>query len=281
MIKIGLIDYYLDNFHAMTYCTLLGPRSAGECKVCCAWGELDNTFKSGGLTNKEWAEKYGIELLSSQEEVIEKSDCLIVLAPNDPETHERLVQKAFRSGKPVYVDKTFAPDKASALRMLEIADSHGTKCYSSSALRFSEEYGDIVKADIDKLYSEGPGEFKTYCIHQIEPIVQMMECSPKRLMNLGDYLHPSILIEFEDGRTAQFYHRTDELSHWRMSFVDKENKAIIKDVASDYYSLFIDSLIEFFKTGIVPVPHKQTVDIISIREAAIKSLDKPFEWVEA
>ena len=39
-------------------------------------------------------------------------------------------------------------------------------------------------------------------------------------------------------------------------------------------------MVEFFKTGVVPVPHEQTIDVIAAREAAIKAVETPFQWVE-
>jgi hypothetical protein len=69
--------------------------------------------------------------------------------------HEFLCDLPLKSGKLVYVDKTFAPDKATAERIFAIADAHGTKCYSSSALRFATELGEIDKSKIFKIYSEG------------------------------------------------------------------------------------------------------------------------------
>ena len=43
---------------------------------------------------------------------MEKSDCLLVLSPDNCEMHEELCQIPLRSGKRTYVDKTFAPDLA-------------------------------------------------------------------------------------------------------------------------------------------------------------------------
>ena len=138
MIKIGFIDYYLDEWHANNYPEMLKELSGGECQVVCAFGLIDPPAELGEkLTNRQWAEKYGIELLSSIEEVVEKSDCLVVLSPDNPEMHEELCDLPLQSGKLCYVDKTFAPDKAAAERIFANAKAHGTKCYSSSALRFS------------------------------------------------------------------------------------------------------------------------------------------------
>ncbi len=279
MKKVGFIDYFLDNWHAKTYPNLFESRAGGKYQVCYAYA-FTQTPNKGGMTNEDWAKKYGVQLLSSVEEVIEKSDCLMVLAPNHPQTHEMLTEKALRSGKLTYIDKTFAPDKETALRIFANADSHGTKCFSSSALRFAAEYERIDKAGIAKIYSAGPDVYSTYSIHQIEPVIALMNSRARRVMALDGETHPSLLIEFADGRYAQFIHRTDEKRSFTLTTVNKENAAKIYTVNSDYFSLFFDALIRFFDTGIVPVPHEQTVDVIAVRAAGMKALQSPFVWVE-
>ena len=108
MKKIGFIDYYLDEWHANNYPKFIKDAVGDEFVIAYAYGEID---KPDGKTNREWADSFGVELLGSIDEVVEKSDVLIVLSPDNPERHWELCQKPFRSGKRVYVDKTFAPSK--------------------------------------------------------------------------------------------------------------------------------------------------------------------------
>lgn len=280
MKKIGFIDYFLNEWHADNYPDMIKNATNGEYQVCYAYGHIDPPADWGRISNQEWADIHGVELLDSIEEVIEKSDFLVVLSPDNPEMHEELCDLPLKSGKPTYVDKTFAPDKATAERIFANAEAYNTECYSSSALRFATEWDEIDLDSIDKLYSEGPASLSVYSIHQIEPIIRLMNARAKRLMFLGDTVHPSYLIQFEDGRIAQAYHRDDETMSFRMTVVDKNNKAKHYNVASDYFGEFIKSMIKFFETGKAPVSHEQTIDVIAVRSAAIQAADKPFEWVE-
>ena len=88
MIKIGFVDYYLDEWHANNYPEMINNLGGGEFEVCCAYGHIDSPI--GGITNKEWSKKYNIPLEKSIEKVIEKSDCIVVLSPDNPEMHEEL-----------------------------------------------------------------------------------------------------------------------------------------------------------------------------------------------
>lgn len=277
MKKVGFIDYFLDEFHANKYVETFKELSGGEFEVAYAYGMID---VEGKMTNKEWAEKYNVELLPTIAEVVEKSDYLVVLSPDNPEMHEELCELPMKSGKLTYVDKTFSPDKATAVRIFDLAKKHGTKCFSTSALRYATEWKDIDKSKIERLYSEGSGFFGNYAIHQIEPIVMLMDTPAKRIMALGDDKHPSLVIEFEDGRIAQMMHRYSQKCSFQISYIDEEHDCYEYQVKSSYFDFFVEEVVEFFKTGKLPVTPEQTIDVMGILEAGNKALKKPFEWFE-
>ena len=112
MMRIGFIDYYLDEWHANNYPKMFKEASDGEMQVSCAYGMIDSPI--GGLTNDAWCEKMGIPRAHTIEEVIAGSDALVVLSPDNCEMHETLCPLPLASGKPTYIDKTFAPDGAAA-----------------------------------------------------------------------------------------------------------------------------------------------------------------------
>lgn len=116
MKKIGVIDYYLDQYHFENYPTWIREASGGSMEIVYAWAKTEH---EGGKTNAQCCAEQGIMLLSSMEEVIERSDCLIVMSPDNPEMHEELCALPLTSGKPTYVDKTFAVDRRTALKIVE------------------------------------------------------------------------------------------------------------------------------------------------------------------
>ena len=96
MLKIGFIDYYLDEWHANNYPEFIKEASAGEMEVAYAYGHIDSPI--GGMTTDEWCAKYQIPRCMSIGELIEKSDVLIVLSPDNCEMHEQLCELPLRSG---------------------------------------------------------------------------------------------------------------------------------------------------------------------------------------
>ena len=182
MIKIGFIDYYLDEWHANNYPKFIAQQFGDEFKVAYAYAEKD---KEGGLTTDEWCAQFGVERCATIAEVVEKSDCIIVLSPDNPERHLDLCREPLASGKRVYVDKTFALTKDIAKEIVAIGEANNTPFFSTSALRFSNELADVPREGICFINSRGPGRFDTYAIHQIEPIVVLMGSEVKRILSVG------------------------------------------------------------------------------------------------
>ncbi len=196
MKKVGFIDYYLDEWHANQYPAWIRDATGGAMEVAFAYGMKD---AGHGLSNKEWCAKNGVTPCGTIEEVVARSDYLIVLSPDNPEQHEALAELPLASGKPTYIDKTFAPDRAAALRLFERAARHRTPLYSSSALRYAAEYAEVEREGIQVISSWGPGLLENYSIHQIEPIVALMGTEAKRVMYTGTAAAPALLIEFSGG----------------------------------------------------------------------------------
>ena len=278
MKKIGFIDHYLHEWHAENYPSMIRNLSGGEMEVCFAYGETDNPHPEA-MSNAEWAKGKGIALLDSVEEVVDKSDYVVVLSPDNPERHEELCCLPTASGKRVYIDKTFAPDKETAVKIFERAAQYHTPCYSCSALNFASEYGEIDRSRVQTVGTWGEGAFSNYAIHQIEPIVSLMGAGADRVMFMGDEIFPSLYIEYRDGRHAQlanYPRRTPFLTN--VGYTDGTTDHL--EIKSNYFENFVREMVRFFQTGEIPVSHEQTIEVIAIREAGIKAFQKPFEWVK-
>ena len=277
MKKIGFIDYYIDEWHANNYPKFIKDIAGDEFEVAYAYAEID---KPDGLTTDEWCKKFGVTKLNSIDEVIDKSDYMIVLSPDNPERHWDLCQKPLRSGKRVYVDKTFALSKDIAQGLVNIAEESGTPFFSTSALRFATELKDVERENIVFMNSRGPGNFDTYSIHQIEPIVILMGSDVKRIMSIGSGKYESMVIEFEGGRRAVMSHYGWTGVDFNMTVNYADGKTKLIPSMSDYFPNFMRELCDFFKTGEIKAQHDETVAIMGIIEAGNKALSTPGIWVE-
>lgn len=276
MVKVGFIDYFLDEWHANSYPDMF-KKWASDVRVTCAWAKIDSP--KGGLTTKQWSEKYGIEVKDTLEEVIAESDVLVVLSPDNPEMHEELCCLPLASGKPTYVDKTFAENTEIALRIMEMAKASATPWYTTSALYFAEEYKPFYEKEVVYLDSQGPGYFGNYSIHQLEPAIALIKAEPVRAIALKSEPFPVVAIEFEGGKLVKCANFPEDGS-FMMTIGTADGKSKCVTVASDFWKGFIEALAKFFTEGIVPVPHKNTLRVMKARELAVKALKAPGTWVE-
>lgn len=274
--KIGFIDYYLDEWHANNYPAMIKKQSNGTMEVAYAFGLIASP--RSGMTSEEWCREYGVEYCKSLEEVVEKSDVLMVLAPEDPEMHEMLSELALKSGKKTYIDKTFAATKKSAEAIFALAKENGTPCYSSSALRYATEYQPYVGKKIYAASLVGASHYNNYSIHMLEPIVILMGGNVSRVMAMCQQEWTELVMEWVDGRVASMTCTSGGTPFVTNLLLDGGSELI--HVTSDFFKYFIEDLIHFYETGEVRVPQDETISIIAIREAGLKAMEKPGTWID-
>jgi hypothetical protein len=274
-LKIGLIDYYLDEWHANNYPAMLHKASGGKMEAAYAYAMIDNPI--GGRTTEAWCREMGIARIHTIEEIVEKSDALIVLSPDNCEMHETLCRLPLSSGKRTYVDKTFAPDGETARRIFAIAAKSNTPCYSTSALRFAAEYTGVDAPSIQAISAWGPGSFETYAIHQLEPVMMLMKARAKKVMASVRKGWTNLTVAFEDGRYATIS-CFEAGAPFSMNLC-MENGNRVVTVESDFFQAFINELCLFFDTGRIPVSHEETLSIMDVRGAGVQALKTPDLWV--
>lgn len=273
--KIGFIDYYLDEWHANNYPAWIEKASGGAYTVAYAYGEIDSPL--GGKTTAQWCDAMHVERCESIDALIEKSDCIIVLSPDNPEQHWALCQKPLRSGKRVYVDKTFAPTAQIARDLFALAEENGTPMYSSSALRFSKELAELPEKDVRFVLLSGPGKPENYLIHQIEPMVALLRARPVRVLYAGVEGAASYTVEFADGKLGVANLLVEGPFQTTVKFADGAVVPIAE--STETFDRLIAGMVRFFETGEVQVDARETVAIATILEAAHKAEAVPGEWV--
>lgn len=277
MKKIGFIDYYLNEWHADHYPQWLKDLSDGEYQVAYAYGQIDCPFE-GSLTNAEWCEKYGVELVADIYDLVEKSDCIVVLAPDNCEKHLELALPAVASGKPVYVDKTFANSKAEAEEIFATSNKSGSVCFSASAFRCSQKLNAVKTDDVSGVVAFGHLDPVNYLVHQIEPIVTVMGGDVTSVMYTGCEMRPAWQLRFADNRTASINMMQKEFRHYLVVNHQDSNETVAMD--DDVFNGLMKAILEMFKTGKAPIAQEGTIAIMAIREKCLQAMDKPFEWLD-
>lgn len=280
MKKIGFVDYYISEWHANNYPAWIkqaNQKLETDYEVAYAWAEQDLSPVYGETTD-EWCKKMGVTRCDTIAELCEKSDVIIVLAPSDPEKHLGYAREVLPFRKCTYMDKTFAPDFATAKEIFEIAEKHGTAFFSASALRFADEL-DTLKGATDLIITGGGGNFAEYIIHTVEMAVKLLDNPVKKVKveNVGE--QRVCRAETENGSNAVIIYSPCEGFSINAKTENGEYTHI--DINSEFFVNLIANIIKFFETGILPFDTKQTLEVMRLRTALLNAEKTPDKWVNA
>lgn len=265
MKKIGFVDYYISEWHANNYPEWIkaaSERMGEDFVLAYAWAELDISPEDG-VSTAEWCASHGVEQCSDIAELCTKSDYIIVLSPSNPEKHLKYASEVFKFGKRTYIDKTFAPDYRTAKEIFSLAEGAGASFFSSSALRFADELAAFRPTDLLSVFGGGRS-LEEYIIHQVEMAVKIRGVGAEAVTVYGaeaggfkvEISYPDLL------RTVLNYNDANSFA-----VSDGERRA---EIASPFFENLISDILRFFKSGEVSFDTGETLEVMKIREAAVK-----------
>ena len=280
MKKIGFIDLFIDEWHANNYPQWFKESAKGkDFTLALAWEEGPR----GGRPLTQWCAEMGIPPARSMKQVVEECDAICILAPSNPEVHEHLADLPLRSGKPVYLDKPFAPDRATAERLFALAHEYRTPLMSSSALRYGNELRQLRKELAEQKKNVrfvgtlgGGSSFQEYGIHQVEMIVSFLGMGAKRVMQCGGEKTNHMVIGYDDDRRATVT-LNPEMPFTAVICHDGGVSHVVH--MNDIFENLIADMLEFFAAGTSPIDYRETIEISTIVAAGNKALSLPGKWV--
>ena len=282
MKKIGFVDYYISEWHANNYPAWIDEacQNAGlDYKVAYAWAELDTSLIDN-VTTDEWCEKFGVERCATLEELCEKSDVIVVLSPSYPEKHLPHAETVLKYGKRTYIDKTFAPDYATALKIFELGEKYNTPFFSSSALRYATELNDI-KVTANMVTTGGGRTLDEYAVHQCEMIVKKLGTDVKSVVADIQGTQVVAKIAFESGKSATLVYGVNFPFTVYMEAGEGPTDERWARVSSPFFKALIADMVNFFETGDVSFDVNETKAVIKLVETVLKARDNPGVVIEA
>lgn len=277
MKKIGFIDFYLNEWHANNYPAWIRDNISAKKRAMTfgpAWAEAD---APDGTTTEKWCAVNDFYKAASLEEVTEEADFLFILSPDNPEKHWDYARQCFSARKPVFIDKTFAPDLETAKKIVTAAREAACPMFSSSALRFADQLRGVGRPHM--LSTIGCGLFSNYAVHQVEMIVTLMKPGANRLRALNGGRYVLLEIEYCDGRRATF-HQPDD---WNIPFGFVAETADGIRTARDCTQTFInqiDAILDFFEhPEQPPVSTDEMLEVAAILDAGKRALADVGVWV--
>lgn len=284
--KVGIIG--LDTSHAIAFTKIMNvtkdPGVAGfRMAAAYQWGSKDIVSSTNRYPKYiAQMQEMGVEIVPSIADLLAKVDC-VCLETNDGREHYAQAVEVFKSGKPVFIDKPLAHNLTDALKIYEAGKKFNAKYFSSSALRYGKvaqearngAYGKIRGAALispSPLEEQGTHNFYTwYGIHGFEPLVTIMGMGVDKVSCFRNDTDDVINAVWKDGRMGEL--RLQRKSWIYSGYVlpekpkDRKNPVVVFDGYPGYEPL-LREIVTFFKTGVVPVPNEETLEIMAFMEAA-------------
>ncbi len=284
-IRAGIIG--LDTSHVVAFTGLLNaPNPKAELagvRIVAAYpgGSPDipsSRDRVAGYT-KELSEKFGVAIVGSIDELLEKVD-VVLLESVDGRPHLEQARPVFKARKPVFIDKPVAGTLADAIAIYDLARETGTPCFSSSSLRYSPgiialkanaKLGEVIGCDTFgpcSLEEHHPDLF-WYGVHGVESLYTIMGTGCESVTRTHTDSTDMAVGIWKGGRVGTFRGlRKGPYKYGGTVFGMKGNAPV-----GDYggYEPLVVEIVKFFKTGKPPVAADETVEIFAFMEAADES----------
>ncbi len=284
-LKAGIIG--LDTSHVVAFSGLLNNANAtgplADVKVVAAFpgGSPDLEISAGRIekfTNTV-RDKYGVEIVDSIGELLKKVD-VVLLESVDGRPHLAQARPVIEAGKPLFIDKPVAASLADTIEIFQLAAKHNVPCFSSSSLRYSQSTLTARELNIGKVKQvdafgpinplKGHPDLFFYGIHGIEMLFAVMGPGCKEVTWQSD---GTVRGVWQDGRIGTF-------SKGKYGLKITGSKGVGEEYGYSGYEPLVVEICKMFKTGKVPVPAAETIDLVAFMTAAQQSKENEHATVK-
>ncbi len=281
--RVGIIG--LDTSHSVAFTKALNaaePTSEIKgYKVVAAYPKGSKDIESSTKRIPGYIEevkKLGVEIVNSIEELLKKVD-VVLLETNDGRPHLEQALLVIKAGKPMFIDKPIAASLSDTIAIYDAAKKYKVPIFSSSSLRYMESVQDVVKGKIGAVLGAdtfSPATLEKthpdlfwYGIHGVEILFAVMGTGCKSVVRINTPDTDIVVGTWKDGRVGTFRGtRTGTHDYGGTVYGEKGNLPL--GPFKGYDNLLVQ-IIDFFKTGKVPVKSEETLEIYAFMEAADES----------
>ncbi|MEP6756902.1 MAG: hypothetical protein ABJA67_15465 [Chthonomonadales bacterium] len=282
ILRVGVVDHHLNNWHADTFLRLLrGPLASEKVELVRAW--------ESNPVGDDWCEKNSVERADTPQEAIRGVDAILLLAPDNIEDHLALAKVVLPAHKPTFIDKFLAPNSVEAEEIVDLARIYRTPIFSASALRYAVEMEEILPTVAGEKLTDGRftgmGKWGTYGVHTLCLAMRTMGHNVVRLIDTGTEKSRTIVLEFADGRRAsldvRFAANQGDFCPWTFAAKHGDNYigATVGDHEGFYHNL-MRNVCGFFKSGKVDMSVEEALSTVQCLEAAETSRKAGGVWVK-
>jgi predicted dehydrogenase len=280
--RIGIIG--LDTSHVTAFTKFINdPAKNNGCKVVAGYpGGSPDVESSASRVEKfteELRDKYDMEIVDSIEELCQKVDG-VLLESVDGRPHLKQAKPVIAAKKPLFIDKPMAGNLADVLEIFRLANENNVPCWSSSSLRYApaivemketDTVGQVLGCDVFSPCSleEHHPDLYWYGVHGVEILFTIMGpgCETVRRIQTKDT--EFVVGLWKDGRIGTYRGlRSGKTDYGALVY---GTKGIAQSGRYAGYDDLVNEIVKFFKTGQVPVPPEETIELFAFMSAADKS----------
>ena len=280
--RIGMIG--LDTSHVIAFTKLINdPAKNYGCKVVAGYpGGSPDVESSASRVEKftnQLRDELDVEIVDSIEGLCRKVDG-VLLESVDGRPHLEQARPVIAAKKPVFIDKPMAGNLADVIEIFRLAKENNVPCWSSSSLRYSpaivelkqnNAVGEVLGCDTFgpcSLEKHHP-DLYWYGVHGVEMLFAIMGpgCQSVRRVQTEGYEH--VVGLWKGGRIGTFRGLREGKRGYGTTVFG--TKGVIQGGKFGGYDPLVDEIVDFFKTGKVPIPPDETIEIFAFMSAADES----------
>ncbi|MBD0254545.1 MAG: Gfo/Idh/MocA family oxidoreductase [Cytophagales bacterium] len=281
--RVGIIG--LDTSHSVAFTKLLNAPDAGAdlggYRVVAAYPKGSPDIESSvsrvpGYT--EEVKKLGVQIVDSIPGLLKMVD-VVLLETNDGRPHLAQAMPVLKAGKRLFIDKPVAASLAEVIAIYEAAQRYKVPVFSSSSLRYMASAQEVAGGKVGKVlgadaYSPAHLE-KThpdlfwYGIHGVETLYTVMGRGCKSVVRVHTESADVVAGSWADGRVGTFRGTRSGKSEYGGTAFGENGTAVLGPY--DGYRPLLVQIVQFFRTGVPPVPPEETLEIYAFMEAADES----------
>jgi predicted dehydrogenase len=283
--RIGIIG--LDTSHVTEFTKIINRQTENHgCKVVAGYpGGSPDVEASASRVDKftqTLRDQYGVQIVDSIEELCQKVDG-VMLESVDGRPHLKQARPVIAAKKPLFIDKPMAGNLADVIEIFRLANENNVPCWSSSSLRYApaivelkekNTVGQVLGCDVFSPCSleEHHPDLYWYGVHGVEMLFTVMGTGCETVRRVETPSVEFVVGIWKGGRVGTYRGIRRGKDEYGVTILG--TKAIVQSDKYSGYEPLVDEVIKFFKTGIVPVPQAETIEIFAFMSAADESKAK-------
>ena len=303
-LRVGIIG--LDTSHVIAFSGILNrpdaPALLQGMPVVAAYPpgspDIESSVSRQAGYVKTLRETWNMKMVDSIDDLLKEVD-VVLLESNDGRPHLEQAIPVLKQRKRMFIDKPIAGSLTDAVAIFSAAARCETPVFSSSSLRFAQSSQSVRHGQIGKVWMAGtyapcPTEpthpdLYWYGIHGVESLFTVMGTGCQSVQRTHTQAVDLVSGRWSNGRIGTFSGLRPPVrrGYGGTAFGEKGTMAVGNH---DGYQPMLAAIADFFRTGMVPVSPRETLEIYAFmtaadvskqRDGARVSIDEVIEQAQA